>query len=636
MALVYAAVDADGAPVALKVMEETVFLPPTVIARFRREAEAAKRLRRHPHIVTVYDTGHMGRSHFIAMELVPGGQTLEKVLAASPLPLQEALKIGVAIAQALSYAHDQGIIHRDLKPGNILMTDFHEPLLADFGLARMEFEDSHNLTISSMSMGTPRYMAPEQTISARRTGVLTDVYSFGVLLFELLTARPPYDIPPQVSMVEMFEVIRHSRPRDPRKLRPDIPRDIAAVLQKLLEKDPKDRYQSMRTVLQDLEAHLAGKRVSVRVPNIFERCDRIIRRHKLAALSITTGSTLLFTVWQRYERKLGGQWEEQAVERAQLNSQNARLEELLGKAPLGERANKDEHLLAEAWEALTVHHDVSRAEAMLLDLERRVSAPAEAPLPEGVDYPDAMQLASQYRHLSDLRAAVAQREVGRLALARGDYLAARGIFRSLGERRELPTAHRRLSTFEAGVAVWLEGDREEARKIWRGVVFALAREAFVSAPAEDETVINRLLEDFMDALADQLPNGETNVTDIWKQTLEKASTTKARSLDLKGESPFRDLEHGIGLLCLGGLGWIPPRELVEMAKRNPSIIRSLGFWLAAQQVQDKADRLRLTEKAKMTAKEALPWLYYILDTAEADRPTARQTSSPAPKAATER
>jgi len=452
------------------------------------------------------------------------------------------------------------------------------------------------------------------------------------LSFELLTAKLPYDIPSRVPMLEMFEVIRHSRPRDPRKLCPDIPRDLAAVLQKLLEKDPKDRYQSMQAVLQDLQAHLAGKRVSVRVPNIFERCDRIIRRHKLAAFSITTASTLLFTVWQRYERKLGGQWEEQAVERAQLNS----LKELLGKTSPGARANEDEHLLVEAWEALTVYHDVSRAEAMLLDLERRVNASAEALPPEEADCSDAMQLASQYRHLSGLRVAVVQREVGRLALARGDYLAAKGIFRSLSERRELPPTHRRFSTFEAGVAVWLEGDREEARRIWRSVVFALAREPFGAAQEKDEPIINRLLEDFMDALADQLPNGETNVTDIWKQTLEKAPTTKKPSLNLKGKSPCRDLDHGIGLLCLGGLGWIPPQELAEMVKRNPSIIRSIGFWLASQQIPEEASRLRIADKARMTAKEALPWLYYILDTAETVPPTARQKSPPAPKEATER
>ena len=194
MAMVYEASSPTGLLVALKVLQESPFLPAGMLERFHREAEAAKRLGSHPNIVTVHETGQAGRDHYIAMELVPGGQTLACRIRRGPLPVAEALQLAIKIADALAFAHRQGIVHRDIKPGNILLSAADEPLLSDFGLARIEMDPSRSLTVSSLTGGTPRYMAPEQAASLRAASHLSDQYSFGVLLYEMLTVQPPYRI----------------------------------------------------------------------------------------------------------------------------------------------------------------------------------------------------------------------------------------------------------------------------------------------------------------------------------------------------------------------------------------------------------------------------------------------------------
>lgn len=238
-ALVYDAVDPDGASLALKVMQETPFVPAEMLKRFRREAEAVKKLRKHPSIVTVYDTGQVGRNHYIAMEAVPGGQTLDSLLKeAGAMSLKEALGMALPIAEALAYAHQNGIIHRDLKPANVLINEFGQPLLADFGLARIEVDDASQLTVSAMAMGTPRYMSPEQTSSMKKTDHLTDIYSFGVILYQMLTGNMPYEVDSTEGLVDVFRAICYTPPRIDRELRRRLSRDVLAVLLKLLEKNP--------------------------------------------------------------------------------------------------------------------------------------------------------------------------------------------------------------------------------------------------------------------------------------------------------------------------------------------------------------------------------------------------------------
>ena len=465
MAMVYAAKDADAAPVALKVMEETPFIPAGILERFRREAEAAKRLRRHPHIVTVYDTGCAENKHYIAMELVSGGRSLERLLAQGPLSVADALHAALGIAGALAYAHDNGIIHRDLKPGNVLMGEFGEPLLADFGLARMEHEQSRNLTLSAVSMGTPRYMSPEQTRSVKRTSHLTDIYSFGVVLYEAITGSLPYDIPADAGMPEMFEIIRVREPRNPRKLRREISRDLAAVLFKLLEKEPERRYQTMADAINDLEACSRRERVSVRVPTVFERVDKILRRHKKAAAAVAILGSVTFCSWKWYEKQLAATREWALPWQAE---DLGRSREAEGTAGAGRDAAAEamELLVARAHKALVEHGDIDAAQSHLVALMEQVQAANMLDAHPGVTSFVRWQLA-------------------RLSLARGDCATAEKTLGSLAAEYEQALARRleletdpelqkgmrdvRISfiRFEEGLACSLAGNTERADAVWQ-------------------------------------------------------------------------------------------------------------------------------------------------------------------------
>ncbi|NLF18467.1 MAG: serine/threonine protein kinase [Lentisphaerae bacterium] len=301
MALVYRAWAPDGREVALKVLQETPTLPAGMLERFRREAEAAMRLVSHPHIVGILGTGQVGRNHFIAMQLIPGGRTLVDVLRQAPLAEAMALDLAAKIAAALAEAHRAGIIHRDVKPANVLITPDGEPVLADFGLARLEFGGDLDLTVSAMAMGTPRYMAPEQTTSLRAASHLSDMYSFGVVLYEMLTGQAPYRIDTDMGMAEVVRTIRESLPPSPRRHCPGLSSAIEAVVMKLPEKAPQRRYATMDLVLSDLEACRHRSRVKATPFSLGYRLDRFVVRHRAAVVAAMAGLGLLLggLLWHR-------------------------------------------------------------------------------------------------------------------------------------------------------------------------------------------------------------------------------------------------------------------------------------------------------------------------------------------------
>jgi len=236
MADVYRAEDERlGREVALKVVPPEFARDPERVKRFEHEVRAATQLT-HPNIVTVYEFGQCAGQHFYTMALMPGGD-LKALIRANPdgMPPREAQVVAEAMARALDYAHGQGTVHRDVKPENILFGQDKTPQLTDFGIARV-MSSGARLTATGMSIGSPRYMSPEQA-RGRAVDGRSDLYSLGVVLFEMLTGRVPFDAEEDVAVA--YAHVNDSVP--------GLPEEHAAwrpVLDRLLAKLPDDRYRS--------------------------------------------------------------------------------------------------------------------------------------------------------------------------------------------------------------------------------------------------------------------------------------------------------------------------------------------------------------------------------------------------------
>jgi len=223
--------------VAVKVLPRQMASSDEFVARFRREARMLAQLQ-HPHILPVFDYGEADGYPYIVMPFVPSG-TLAELLHKRRLPLAQVRRIVTQIGDALSYAHARGMIHRDIKPSNVLIDERGNCLLTDFGLARMA-EASTKLTASGAVMGTPAYMSPEQGAGSN-IDQRSDIYSLGIVLYEMATGRVPYIAETPIAVV--FKHIQDPLP-SARKLNPDLPESVELVLFKSLAKNPDDRYQT--------------------------------------------------------------------------------------------------------------------------------------------------------------------------------------------------------------------------------------------------------------------------------------------------------------------------------------------------------------------------------------------------------
>ena len=258
MAVVYKACDTRlDRFVAIKIIRLDAFnsrMRAEMMVRFEREARALAKLT-HPNIVPVYDYGEYEGAPYLVMKYIPGG--VLNLKHSQPMPWQEAVQMLLPIARALAYAHENNIVHRDIKPSNILLTDQGQPLLSDFGIAKtLESHENATLTGAGMTIGTPDYMSPEQWTG--QAGPQADIYSLGVVLYELVTGRKPYSADTPVAI--MLKQINDPLP-SPRQYLPDLPEGLEYVLMKALAKNLQDRFPRMDDFVAGLEELLGGRTV---------------------------------------------------------------------------------------------------------------------------------------------------------------------------------------------------------------------------------------------------------------------------------------------------------------------------------------------------------------------------------------
>jgi serine/threonine-protein kinase len=267
-----------GRLVVLKVPFGSLIGDPATFSRYQRELEIGKRLH-HPNIQGLLAEGHLdgGTSPYLVLEFVDGTLLREYLRKHAPLPVDEAIRIAVQLADALQYCHEHGVVHRDLKPENVLIEPDGTVKLVDFGIALLQ--GARRLTFRRLTsgFGTPDYMAPEQ-VQGSRGDARTDVYAVGVMLYEMLTGEVPYqgDSP----LAVMSQRVTTDAPLL-RKKRPDLPPQLEAIIWRALRRDPAERYSSMAELRHDLE-HLDQVRIP-EYPTSAGGPPRISREHLVNA-----------------------------------------------------------------------------------------------------------------------------------------------------------------------------------------------------------------------------------------------------------------------------------------------------------------------------------------------------------------
>ena len=255
--------------VALKIMSADWGADGDRRERFHNEARAVARLQ-HPQIVQIFEVGEHQELVYLALEYLKGGN-LSQRLEESLLPARQAAEMIEGLARALDYAHQQGIVHRDLKPANILLTEDGLAKLSDFGLAK-DLKGGGSQTETGMLLGTPSYMAPEQTSGdARAVSPAVDVYALGAVLYECLTGRPPFC---GETVLATLDLVRRQEPVSVSHIQPGVPRDLETICMHCLQKSPPKRYASAADLADDLRRFLRSEPIRARRIGLAERAAK--------------------------------------------------------------------------------------------------------------------------------------------------------------------------------------------------------------------------------------------------------------------------------------------------------------------------------------------------------------------------
>src|SRR5512134_587527 len=276
MADVWLAEDQElGRKVAIKILHERYANDTQFVERFRREATHAAGLS-HPNVVSIYDRGEAEGSYFIVMEYVEGRTLKELIVTRGSCPVPVAISYVRQVLAALRYAHRNGIVHRDIKPHNVLVDHEGRVKVADFGIARA---GSSQMTEAGSIIGTAQYLSPEQARGAP-VDESSDLYSTGIVLYELLTGLVPFngETPVEIAMKHLSQV-----PDAPSTIRPEIPRDLDLVVLRALAKEPAERYRPAKEMDRDLELVGRGEAVG---PETEEAATMVLRGESTAATTV--------------------------------------------------------------------------------------------------------------------------------------------------------------------------------------------------------------------------------------------------------------------------------------------------------------------------------------------------------------
>ncbi|MGE0191423.1 MAG: protein kinase [Planctomycetota bacterium] len=286
-----------GRQVAVKLLGDAL-ASPEARYRFQQEAHVLGTLR-HPAIAQVHRAGtHHATTElsYFVMEYIAGALPITEYVQRHGLGLEDALRLVMEVCRGVHAGHVRGVIHRDIKPGNVLVGEDGRPKVIDFGIARLTGDDASPdapRTRTAHLMGTVTYMSPEQLGGqAESIDTRSDVYALGVLLYEILTGKLPYDLT-NLGLLETIGAIRNQPPRAPERLREDLPRDVGIIVRKALAKEPDARYGSAEALAEDIERFLQSRPILARAPSLAYQLRLYARRHRVAFVAMAGGLVVL-------------------------------------------------------------------------------------------------------------------------------------------------------------------------------------------------------------------------------------------------------------------------------------------------------------------------------------------------------